>query len=182
MDPDLPLEAPFPAALDAVQDRPALLSALRERFLAFATSRHGRDVAEDAVQEVFVVLEEKYGHLSRVEDLLPLGFQILRFRLAGWQRRSWRRGEGEQVAVEDLPLAGDDPDPETQAIRAQRLARLLEGIQALGPRCRQLFSLKLNGKDFKEIQALMGAETINTVYTWDHRCRKQLMDALGGRW
>jgi RNA polymerase sigma-70 factor (ECF subfamily) len=178
MEPELTL----PAVPEPVAARSALLATLRERLVAFAASRHGRDVAEDAAQEVFVVIEEKYGHLTRVEDLMPLCFQILRFKLAGWQRRAWRRGEGEQVAVEELPLAGDAPDPETTAIRTQMLARLLEGIRALGPRCRELFSLKLNGKDFKEIQALMGAETINTVYTWDHRCRKQLLESLGGRW
>jgi RNA polymerase sigma-70 factor (ECF subfamily) len=28
----------------------------------------------------------------------------------------------------------------------------------------------------------MGAQSINTVYTWDHRCRQQLLDLMGGGW
>jgi RNA polymerase sigma-70 factor (ECF subfamily) len=42
--------------------------------------------------------------------------------------------------------------------------------------------LKLQGKTFPEIQKIMGAAALNTVYTWDHRCRKNLLDLLGGDW
>jgi RNA polymerase sigma-70 factor (ECF subfamily) len=28
----------------------------------------------------------------------------------------------------------------------------------------------------------MGAATINTVYTWDFRCRQELLERLGGSW
>jgi RNA polymerase sigma-70 factor (ECF subfamily) len=42
--------------------------------------------------------------------------------------------------------------------------------------------LKLQGKTFSEIQKAMGAPAINTVYTWDHRCRKNLMELMGGDW
>jgi RNA polymerase sigma-70 factor (ECF subfamily) len=38
--------------------------------------------------------------------------------------------------------------------------------------------LKLEGKNFIEIQTQMGAESINTVYTWDHRCRQQLRELM----
>jgi RNA polymerase sigma-70 factor (ECF subfamily) len=178
MDSDLPLDALSAPA----SSREDVMMSLRERLVAFAASRHGRSSAEDLVQEVFVVLEEKYAHLSRVEDLMPLCFQILRFKLAGLQRKEWRRGEADHAQVDELPLASDAPDPETQAMRSQMLARLLEGIQQMGPKCRDLFRFKLQGKGFQDIQGLMGAETLNTVYTWDHRCRKQLLAYLGGRW
>ena len=52
----------------------------------------------------------------------------------------------------------------------------------LGERCRDLLRLKLEGKTFPEIQKIMGAAAINTIYTWDHRCRKNLLDAMGGDW
>ena len=28
----------------------------------------------------------------------------------------------------------------------------------------------------------MGVPAINTVYTWDHRCRKNLLELMGGDW
>jgi RNA polymerase sigma-70 factor (ECF subfamily) len=43
-------------------------------------------------------------------------------------------------------------------------------------------SLKLQGKTFPEIQKIMGVEAINTVYTWDHRCRRRLLELMGGSW
>jgi RNA polymerase sigma-70 factor (ECF subfamily) len=45
-----------------------------------------------------------------------------------------------------------------------------------------MFALKLEGKDFGEIKAILGAASINTVYAWDFRCRKQLLELMGGRW
>jgi len=55
-------------------------------------------------------------------------------------------------------------------------------IGTLGERCREIFRLKLQGFNFPEIQKQMRADSLNTIYTWDHRCRKQLLSAMGGRW
>jgi RNA polymerase sigma-70 factor (ECF subfamily) len=62
------------------------------------------------------------------------------------------------------------------------LDRMQAAVAQLGERCRALFRLKLQGKTFSEIQQIMGAASINTVYTWDSRCRKNLVDLMGGAW
>jgi RNA polymerase sigma-70 factor (ECF subfamily) len=62
------------------------------------------------------------------------------------------------------------------------LERLTQAVAQLGDRCRELLRLKLQGKNFGEIQKRMGAQSINTVYTWDYRCRQQLLDLMGGDW
>lgn len=160
--------------------RAAVLSALRERIVAFAASRYARESAEDLAQEVLVVIHEKYGHLERMEDLVPLAFQILRFKLAAARRKAFRHGE--HTAVEAERLASPDPDPEAEADKRQQLERLSSALARLGDRCREIFRLKLQGKAFAEIQVIMGAGNLNTIYTWDHRCRKQLLEAMGGRW
>jgi RNA polymerase sigma-70 factor (ECF subfamily) len=59
--------------------------------------------------------------------------------------------------------------------------RLVAAVTRLGERCRKLLALKLEGKSFAEIQAILGASSINSVYTWDFRCRQQLMDAIRER-
>src|SRR5260370_35226923 len=68
----------------------------------FAASRVGRDAAEDLAQEVLVLLHEKYPQVTRLEELLPLSFQILRFKLISLRRKAARRGEYTQVSVEDI--------------------------------------------------------------------------------
>jgi RNA polymerase sigma-70 factor (ECF subfamily) len=163
-------------------DRNQILECLRERILTFAASRIGRDVAEDLAQEVLILLHEKYSHVTRLEELLPLSFQILRFKLIGLRRKAARRGEYTQVSVEDIQLPDVSADPALRLERRQMTERLTAAIGRLGGRCRDLFRLKLEGKNFAEIQVLLRAGSINTVYTWDARCRKQLLVLMGGRW
>lgn len=177
----MPFAAPNTAA---APPREAILSQLRARIVAFAASRGGRDVAEDLAQEVLVLLHTKYAAVEHLEELVPLALQIARFKLAGFWRTANRRGEGSAADVTELPLPGDAPDPHVQAERQELLGRLLVGIRGMPERCRDLFRLKLQGRTFPEIQAVLGAATLNTVYTWDHRCRKTLLERIGtdGRW
>ena len=185
MDSDLPLSSAQPlleGEAAALEDRAAVLVRLRERIVAFAASRYAGAAAEDLAQEVLVLIHEKYAHLHRMEDLVPLAFQILRFKLAAHRRKAARRGEFNAVDVDQFPPASDAPDPAAVLERKELLAQLMGGIAKMGERCRDLFRLKLQGRSFPEIQGLLGAATLNTVYTWDHRCRKQLLESLGGNW
>src|SRR5881227_4009188 len=141
----------------------------------FAASHISRDVAEDLAQEVLMLLHEKYAHLERPEDLLPLALQIVRFKIMSARRKSVRRGEYTQVSITDIQLPDLDADPAGYVERKQMLERLTRAMSGLGERCRELMRLKLQGKSFPEIQKIMGAGAINTIYTWDHRCRKNLL-------
>ena len=163
-------------------DRDQILARLRKRILAFATLRVSRAQAEDLTQEVLVVLHEKYPNVEALTELVPLAFQVLRFKMLDTHRKSLRRGEYNQESVDDLPLADPGDDPATQLDQKQRVDRLLATMAQLGERCRELFKWKLEGKSFPEIQKLMKQTSINTIYTWDLRCRKQLLSLLGGSW
>jgi len=155
---------------------------LRERILHFAASRLSREAAEDVTQEAMLVLHEKYPLIDEPADLLPLAFQIVRFKMAGAVRKSVRRGEGRAIPVEDMPLAASGDNPERAAARSEMRSRLLAAVATLGERCREIFRLKLQGQGFEEIRRHLDVESINTIYTWDARCRKSLLEKLGGRW
>jgi RNA polymerase sigma-70 factor (ECF subfamily) len=159
-----------------------VLSKLRERILGCAASRIQRDAAEDLTQEVLVVLHVKYAHLHRLDDLLPLALQILRFKIMAYRRKSVRHDEYTQTPLEDLSLADPAESPLTAAERREMRDRLTKAIARLGERCREMFRLKLEGKSFGEIQVILEAASINTVYAWDFRCRKQLLEYIGGSW
>jgi RNA polymerase sigma-70 factor, ECF subfamily len=162
--------------------REELLEKLRERIVGYAASRVQRDAAEDLAQEVLILLHEKYGHLERLEDLLPLSLQIVRFKMMALRRKAQRRGEYTQVPVDEIQLAGDGVDPLAAAEQRELRERLLTAISKMEERCRKMFALKLEGKTFAEIQETMGAASINTIYTWDFRCRKHLLELMGGGW
>ena len=163
-------------------NRDEILGGLRERILAFATLRISREQAEDLTQDVLSLLHEKYAHVTDLTELVPLAFQILRFKMLDAHRKALRRGEYNQESVEDLPLVDPADDPATQLDQKQRVDRLLVALGSLGERCRELFKWKLEGKSFPEIQRLMGQKSINTIYTWDLRCRKQLLALMGNTW
>ena len=159
-----------------------MLTSLRERILSFATSRVSRELAEDLTQEVLILLHEKYARVTELTELVPLAFQVLRFKMLDVHRKSLRRGEYNQESVDELPLATPGDDPATLLDQKQRVDRLLAAVAQLGERCRDLFRWKLEGNSFPEIQRLMQQPSINTIYTWDLRCRKQLLSLMGGTW
>jgi RNA polymerase sigma-70 factor, ECF subfamily len=162
--------------------RESILRLLRERIVAFAASRYGRDVAEDVAQEALAVLHEKYQQVTELEQLGPLALQIARFKMLSLRRKVVRRGEHTAVPIEESPLEDPRDDPEQQFERQEMLERLTAAMAKLGDRCKELIRYKLEGKTFPEIQRLMGANSINTIYTWDLRCRKNLLELMGGCW
>jgi RNA polymerase sigma-70 factor, ECF subfamily len=163
-------------------ERDEILARLRERIVLSAASLVSRDVAEDLAQEVLILLHEKYAHLHRLEDLLPLSLQILRYKAMSLRRKNVRHGEYTQVSITDLPLPDLSQNPADWVERKQMLDRLRGALRQLTGRCRELMLLKLQDKSFPEIQKILGAGAINTVYTWDHRCRRSLLELMGGAW
>jgi RNA polymerase sigma-70 factor (ECF subfamily) len=169
-----------PATERPETERDSALAALRERIVAYAASRISRDAAEDLAQEVLLVIHEKYKDVHEGAELLPLAMQILRYKMMAHFRKSARHGD--EVPAEDYPLADGGESPEDFAQRREISARLVAAVKKLGVECRRLMRLKLEGRTFAEIQTLLGAKTINTVYTWDFRCRKHLLELMGGSW
>ncbi|MDZ4857131.1 MAG: sigma-70 family RNA polymerase sigma factor [Nitrospirota bacterium] len=123
---------------------------------------------------MLVVLHEKYPTVADLTELVPLDFQILRFKMLDAHRKSFRRGEYNQESVDDLPLADPGDDPATQLDQKQRVDRLLAAMAQLGEHCSELFKWKLEGEGSPEIQAMRGRRSIDTIYMWDLPSRKQL--------
>jgi RNA polymerase sigma-70 factor (ECF subfamily) len=163
-----------------VASKEQVLSTLRERIVAYAASRLGRDAAEDLAQEALVLLVTKYPQVEAMEELVPLAFQILRFKMNDFRRKAQRRGEFTAVAVDELPLADEGANPYDALERRELQERLSAALGKLEGRCREIFRLKLAGYSFAQIQSELGAASINTVYTWDFRCRKTLVELMGG--
>ena len=159
----------------------AVLSQLRERIVAFAASRIGRSAAEDLAQETLMVLHGKYGEVEAIEELVPLSFRIVRFKMAAAIRKSARRGENTAVPAGEAGLRADD-NPERELIEREQRSRMLDALAGLGERCREILKMKMSGSGFEEIRVRLGAASLNTVYVWDLRCRRQLIDRLKGLW
>jgi RNA polymerase sigma-70 factor (ECF subfamily) len=163
-------------------ERDDILASLRERILAFAASRIKKEAAEDLTQDTLMLLHQKYEHIHRLEDLVPLALRIVRFKMAAAWRKARRRGENTSIPVEEQSLPDFSRNPGTLAENHEMLDLLKSALRNLGERCRELFRHKLDGLSFPEIQKRMGAASVNTVYTWDHRCRERLRELMGTTW
>jgi len=163
-------------------DRDEILGKIRERMMAFVTSRVSETLAEDLAQDVLMLLHEKYPHVTALSELLPLSFRILRLKMMDAHRKSIRRREHDLVTIDDDFAGETDNSPESLLARQKMLERLSHAMTQLSERCRTLFRWKLLGKTFPEIQELMQQKSINTIYTWDRRCRQRLLGLMGGAW
>ncbi len=114
-------------------ERGEILARLRERIVAFAASRISKEAAEDLAQEVLIVMHEKYTHVTDLSELLPLSLQVLRWKMLDLHRKSVRRGEYNQVAVEDLALANPGDNPDTTLERKEMLEQLIAGMTLVKP-------------------------------------------------
>jgi RNA polymerase sigma-70 factor (ECF subfamily) len=177
------------SAEDAALTREATLERVRARILAAARRSLSPTDAEDLTQDVLVVLQAKYAHVSAPEELVALGVKTLRFKRAAlWRKAARRRTAGAVplptdeggVVMEDPPDAGA-PDPEAIARDRERVRFLAQAAAKLGGRCREMLRFKLEGASFVEIATRLG-RPVNTVYSWDRRCQQRLKKILGGRW
>jgi RNA polymerase sigma-70 factor (ECF subfamily) len=167
----------------AIVTRDDVLSHVRRRIVSFVASRAPRDVAEDVAQDTLMLLTTKYAGVSDIADLVPLALKIGRFKLMNhWRKRQRRREDAVDPEVADLESLARDDSGEEALARGILTQRLMEAIERLGERCRRLLRLRLEGHDFEEIRRRLDAVSINTVYTWDNRCRKQLREDLMPSW
>lgn len=156
--------------------RDEVLVKVYERIRSYATSQVGGQDAEDLMQEAILVLNHaRYLHLDKAEDLLPLAITIIRNKAYELYRRN---RTGQLPEEYDPPDAGHDLAEDTRIAIFQQ--RLEEGLLKLGERCRRIFQDKLDGYSFVEIAHRM-QEPVNTIYTWDLRCRKPLRQWLKQR-
>lgn len=174
----------------AALERDEVLARVRARVLAAARARLSPADAEDLTQDALVLLSTKYAHVTAAEELVALGVRIVAFKRAAlWRKAARRKDLGETpVAPVDAgdgdPLdrrPGDLPDPEAIARDRQRLSIFVEAAVRLDGRCREILRRKLQGASFVDIALEMG-RSVNTVYSWDHRCHKRLKELLGDRW
>ena len=114
-------------------DREEILVRLRERIVAFAASRIAGDAAEDLAQEVLMLLHEKYAHVERLEELVPLSLQIMRFKMMAVHRKAERRGERGSISVDDVHVPDLGLGPGEYLERKEMLDRLRRAAAADEP-------------------------------------------------
>ncbi|MEM9520084.1 MAG: sigma-70 family RNA polymerase sigma factor [Actinomycetota bacterium] len=162
---------------DAREGSQQAWDALVERFapLVVGVARSFRlspvDV-DDVVQVVWIRLVE---HLDKIRE--PE-------RLAGWIKTTARneslRVSGQRTA-EELPVIALDDDTAEQVVKADLLAQLLDGLERLGDRCRQLLhAIFVREHPYSQISTEFDMP-VGSIGPTRQRCLTQLRGVMGGR-
>ncbi len=160
-------------------DRNQVLEQLRARIVAWATSHNrarGID-PEDLAQDVLVELERRYSDVEGYEDLVPLSFRILDFKVRNEFRKRIRRKEDQQMPVEELFLASPGFDPEQRMMSQERRHQLARAAGRLKPKCQELLKLQLELGSLKTVSQLLEVPE-GTIYSRWSRCRQALRKLL----
>lgn len=153
---------------------------LFERFYAYLVVYamryvQQREVAEDLVQEVFVVLWEQEKIYNSYVGLKAFLYEAVRNRALDHLKH--KRVEG-KYATYSLLHPMDDSDLEYKLMREEIYRKLYLAVAELPERCRRIFELHLQGKKNEEIAALLGIST-ETVKTQRKIAMRQLRQRLG---
>lgn len=126
-----------------------------------------RGVAEDAAQEVFIVVHRRLGTWDPEVSLRSWLYGICR-RVASGQRRSHHRHRRKLAA---LPRPEDAPPPDQRVASRRGLARLHRALERLDPDTREAFLMaELEGMSFREISEATGTNP-NTIYSRVRKAR-----------
>lgn len=145
------------------REKPRLRSFIRRRV------PDPRD-AEDILQDVFYALLKANHLLVPIENVTAWLFRVARNRITDLFRRKTpdRLGEavedvqGERLGMDEL-LPSPDAGPEAQFMRQLLLDELVQAIEALPPKQREVFvAHEIEGRSFKEISARTGV-SVNTL-------------------
>jgi RNA polymerase sigma-70 factor (ECF subfamily) len=159
------------------EDRDWVTSAL-ERYeqplLRFAASIVGRESAADVVQDTFVSLCK--ADRGQVESHLAAWlFTVCKHRAFDVRRARGRLAE----LVEEDGMQSPDSGPMTRTERRESMSRVLEVLERLGARERQIVILKFSGGlKYKEIAEVMQI-SVSNVGVILHEAIKTIRDELG---
>jgi RNA polymerase sigma-70 factor (ECF subfamily) len=143
-------------------------------LVSFSTRYVGRlDVAEDIVQELFVKLwetERKY--------LSPAGLKTFLYTSAKHASLDWLKHKVVEEKYLSM-LGGESEDDLDLKIMEEELYRtLLQVVDELPRRCREIFNLHLQGKKNEEIATLLDL-SILTVKTQKKKALRYIKERMG---
>ena len=134
-----------------------------------------RSDADDVMQEVVIVLWEKFGEFREGAEFLPWAFGIARYKVLSWLRD---RGRDRLVLSEEVVdlIAEETAQDET---RLDRQRRALETCtQKLEPEQRDLLMRAYQPQAQIQNIAVTSGRSVTGFYQWLHRIRRLLLDCI----
>ena len=133
---------------------------------------------EDALQDVFVVVQRRLGSFDRVAKMSTWLFGICLRVAAAYRRRAHQRREQQDPELHDRPDEHPMSNPEQAAIRREAERRLALGLETLELERRAVFVMfEIDSISAPAIAEMLDIP-IGTVYSRLHRARADFSEAI----
>lgn len=153
------LLSPLDADNDRCESLGKLLNAKRVQLLQFLRRRlRNEDDADDAVQETYArLLSYRAGHV--VESPSALLFRLANHVADDYARRELSHHSAGHCPLDSATLVSQEPSQERRLAAEQALVQLVEAVEQLSPKCRQMFLLsRMQGLSYPQIA---GTRSVN---------------------
>lgn len=131
--------------------------------------------ADDVMQEVSVVLWEKFGDFRDGADFRPWAFGVARFEVL-----AWFRDKGRDRLVLDGDVVGKlaDETVKNEAHLEQQREALEACMKKVAPEQRDLLMQAYQQESQIQEVARISGRTVTGFYQWLHRMRRSLLDCI----
>jgi len=131
--------------------------------------------ADDVMQEVAIVLWEKFGEFKEGAEFRPWAFGIARYKVLSWLRD---KGRDRLVLSEEVvEMIAEETAQDDSRLEKQR--RALEACtQKLEPDQRQLLMQAYQPESQIQTLAATSGRSVAGFYQWLHRVRRLLLDCI----
>lgn len=146
------------------------------KVLVAGIVRNRSDI-DDVLQDIAVKVITKISTLRRTESFRPWLACLARREALRWRNLSFRRGSSlDHEAVEE-PLDPEALPPDKQLVGAEERALVLDAIDRLPRKYKEVLLLQHSGQSYKQIAETMEL-TLTTVQIRLVRARRMIMDML----
>lgn len=150
------------------------------RLIVFSNSiLQSREMAEEAVEDVFVKIWNKRGSLARIENIAV--YLYIAIKNQSLSKLSDKANELLTAPFDDLNPAVEaiHQDPHSIFITSEMLDRVNDVIETLPPRCKMIFKLiREDGLRYKEVAAILNI-SVNTIDAQMAIAVKRICQAMG---
>jgi RNA polymerase sigma-70 factor (ECF subfamily) len=131
--------------------------------------------ADDIMQDVSVVLWEKFGSFREGGDFRAWAFGVARFEVLGWLRD---RGRDRLVLDEEVVLKLAEETKEDEPTLARQRQALDDCMSKVPTEQRELLMRAYQPEAQIQEVALESGRTVPGFYQWLHRVRRMLQDCI----
>ncbi|GAB3424183.1 RNA polymerase sigma-70 factor [Niabella aquatica] len=151
-----------------------------KRLIAFSNSiLHSMEMAEEAVEDVFVKLWSKRGTLAGIENISV--YLYIATKNQSLSKLSDKASKLITAPFDDLnpTVEAIHQDPHSIFITSEMLNRVNDVIEDLPPRCKMIFKLiREDGLRYKEVAAILNI-SVNTIDAQMAIAVKRICEAMG---